>query len=199
MTKISFILALHDKLSHLPQSEVEERLNFYSEMIEDRMEDGLSEEEAVLAVGNVDEIAEQIISDISSKKPQKDKALPKKKFKVWEIIFLALTSPVWISLLIAAFAVILSVYASVWAIIVSLWAVFISLIACTVAGAIAGIGFIFSGYAPSGIAMISAGISLSGLSIFAFFGCKAATEGILLLTKKTALWIKNRFGKKEEA
>ena len=53
MTKLQFLLALHDKLAGLPQNEVEERLNFYSEMIEDRMEEGLSEEEAVLAAGDV--------------------------------------------------------------------------------------------------------------------------------------------------
>ena len=53
MTKLQFLLALHDKLTGLPRDEVEERLNFYSEMIEDRMEDGLSEEEAVAAIGSV--------------------------------------------------------------------------------------------------------------------------------------------------
>ena len=44
MNKIGFILELKDKLSALPKSEVEERLSFYCEMIEDRIEDGLSEE-----------------------------------------------------------------------------------------------------------------------------------------------------------
>ena len=57
MTKLKFLLSLHDKLSDLPQNEVEERLSFYSEMIEDRMEEGVSEEEAVSARGSVDEIA----------------------------------------------------------------------------------------------------------------------------------------------
>ena len=64
MTKLQFLLALHDKLASLPQKEVEERLNFYSEMIEDRMEDGLSEEQAVAAVGATDEIAAQIAAEI---------------------------------------------------------------------------------------------------------------------------------------
>ena len=45
MTKMQFLLSLHDKLTGLPRDEVEQRLNFYSEMIEDRMEEGLSEEE----------------------------------------------------------------------------------------------------------------------------------------------------------
>ena len=51
MTKLKFLLLLNERLSHLPSKEVEERLAFYSEMIEDRMEEGLSEEEAVSEVG----------------------------------------------------------------------------------------------------------------------------------------------------
>ena len=43
MTKLDFLMQLHSKLEKLPQDELEERLNFYSEMIDDRMEEGLSE------------------------------------------------------------------------------------------------------------------------------------------------------------
>ena len=56
MTKIEFLLALSERLSGLPKEEKLERLNFYSEMIEDRIEEGLSEEEAVAAVGTIDEL-----------------------------------------------------------------------------------------------------------------------------------------------
>ena len=43
MTKLQFLLTLNEKLADRPRQEVEERLRFYSEMIEDRMVDGLSE------------------------------------------------------------------------------------------------------------------------------------------------------------
>ena len=79
MTKLQFLLSLHNKLSGLPQNEIEERLNFYSEMIEDRIEDGLSEEEAVSEIGTVDEIAEQIVSDIPLTKIAKEKIKPKRR------------------------------------------------------------------------------------------------------------------------
>ena len=54
----------NEKLSELPSDEVDERLNFYSEIISDRIEDGMPEEEAVAKMGTVDEVAEQIIGDI---------------------------------------------------------------------------------------------------------------------------------------
>ena len=65
MTQMRFLLELHERLSVLPEEEIEERLAFYNEMIADHMEEGLSEEEAVAAIGSVDEIASQIIADTS--------------------------------------------------------------------------------------------------------------------------------------
>lgn len=199
MTKIEFILSLNEKLSGLPRDDVRERLNFYSEMIEDRMEEGLSEEEAVLAVGSVDEIAAQIVSDIPEKNTEKEKTKSRRRFKAWEIVLLVLGSPVWLSLLIAAFAVIFSLYAVLWSVIVSLWAVFASIIACAVGYIAAGVGFVIAGKTLSGIAVISLGIVCTGLSILSFYGCKVLTKAILLLTKNVALYIKDRFTRREEA
>ncbi|MBQ2675880.1 MAG: DUF1700 domain-containing protein [Clostridia bacterium] len=199
MTKLRFILSLQDRLSGLPQDDVEERLSFYSEMIEDRMEEGFSEEEAVSAVGSVDEIAAQIIADIPLTKIAKEKIKPKRRLKVWEIVLLVLGSPIWLSLLIAAFAVGLSLYASLWVVIISLWAVFGSMIAVALYCVAVGMGFAFAGNSLTGIAMIGAGLVCAGLSVFLFFGCRVATKGLLLLAKKTVSGIKNSFTKKEEA
>ncbi len=198
MSKQEFIDKLRAKLSGLPKQELEERLNFYSEMIDDRMEEGHSEKEAVSEIGSVDEIAAQIVADIPLVKIAKEKIKPKRRLKAWEIMLLVLGSPIWLSLLIAAFAVILSLYASLWSVIISLWAVFGSLVCCAFGGIVAGIVFVLSGNGLTGIAMFGAGFLCAGLSIFLFFGCKTATKGTLLLTKKIALGIKNYFVKKDE-
>ena len=110
MTKIKFVLELRDRLSGLPREDIEERLEFYSEMIDDRMEEGLSEEEAVAAIGSVDEIASQIIVKTPLVKVAKEKIKSKRKLRTWEIVLLALGSPIWLSLLIVAFSVIISVF-----------------------------------------------------------------------------------------
>jgi uncharacterized membrane protein len=150
MTKIKFLLALHDKLSGLPQDDVEERLNFYSEMIEDRMEEGMSEEEAVAAVGSVDEIAAQIVGDIPLTKMVKEKIKHKHRLKAWEIVLLAVGSPIWFSLLIAFLSVVVSLYVSLWSVVISLWSVFVSLIACALYGVVAGAAFSLGENALSG-------------------------------------------------
>lgn len=199
MSKQEFIAQLGKGLSGLPKDDIEERLTFYSEMIDDRMEEGLSEEEAVSAVGSVDEIIAQAVAEIPLTKIAKERIKPKRHLKVWEILLLALGSPIWISLGIATFAVILSLYASLWAVIISLWAFFGSLIGCSFGGIVAGIVFAYSVNILTGIAMISAGIVCAGLAIFMFYGCKAVTDSTLILTKKMAIWIKNCFLRKEEA
>ena len=112
--KSEFLLSLENELSELSGMNVEEQLSFYTEMIEDRMEDGLSEEEAVAQIGSVDEIVSQILMNIPFSKLMKKKVEPKKRMGVWEIIFLALGSPVWISLLLAAIAVLFALYVGFW-------------------------------------------------------------------------------------
>lgn len=199
MTKMMFILSLSEKLSGLPKSEIEERLSFYSEMIEDRIEDGLKEEDAVNEIGSVDEIADQIISEIPLTKIAKEKISTGRKLRVWEIILLALGSPVWLSLLISAFSVIVSLYAAMWSVIVALWASFAAFVGGGVGGLVGGIAITAFINVPAGLALIAAGLVLAGLSIFMFFGCKYATKGILILTEKTVFLIKRLFLGREEA
>lgn len=198
MTKMQFLMSLHNKLSGLPQNEIEERLNFYSEMIEDRIEEGISEEEAVAQIGTVDEIAEQIVADIPLTKIAKEKIKPKRRIKAWEIVLLILGAPLWLSVLIAIFAVIFSFYVSLWAVIISLWASFVAIIGGAFGGIMGGIVLCIYKSGLTGVALISAGLVCAGISIFFFFGCKAATKGILLLTKKIILTLKKSFIKKGE-
>ena len=198
MTKQEFISSLQAKLSGLPKQDAEERLAFYGEMIDDRMEEGLSEEEAVLDIGSIDELVAQIIADIPLSKIAKERIKQKRRFKAWEIVLLALGSPIWLSLAIAAFAVLLSLYIVLWSLVVSVWAVFVSLTASSLACIAAGIVFAITYNAFIGISVIGASILCAGLSIFMFFGCKAATKGIILLTNAIALGIKKCFVKKEE-
>ncbi len=182
MTKLDFIMTLHKKLSDLPQEEVEERLRFYTEMIEDRMEEGIPEEEAVAAVGSVDEIAAQIQAEVSAVKTQKEPN--KKQRKGGQIALLILGSPLWVPLLIAAFAVGLSLYVSLWSVIISFWAAFGSMVACGVAGLVASIGMALGGDPMSSLALAGASAVCLGLAIFLFFGCKALTDATVRLTAK---------------
>ena len=198
MTKIQFLLALNKALSGLPQDEIEERLTFYSEIIDDRMEDGLSEEEAVASIDSVEEIAAQSVEEVPLTKIVKNKVKPKRKMRAWEIVLLAVGSPIWLSLAIAAFAILFSVYVVLWAVVVSLWAIDGALFACLAGGIGTGIAYLSVNPTASGF-LIGAGLICGGLFIFGIYGCKAITLSAVWLTKKIVLGIKRCLIRKEEA
>lgn len=199
MNKQEFLAQLRNGLSGLPKEDVDERLSFIGEMIDDRMEEGVAEEAAVKEIGSVDALVSQIIAEIPLGKLVKEKIAPKRKLKAWEIVLLALGSPIWLSLLIAAAAVLLSAAAALWSGCAAAWAAFAALAVCGPAGMAAGGYFAAAGSVPAGLAAIAAGITGAGIAVFLFFACRAATKGLVSLTGKFALWTKNCFIKKEVA
>ena len=199
MRKQEFLAQLRKGLSGLPPKDRDERLAFYSEMIDDRMEEGCPEEEAVGEIGSVDDIVSQILADTPLTKLVKEKIKPAKKWSAWEILLLILGSPIWLSLLIAVFAVAVSLFAVLWSVIISLWAAFGAVAACAFAGIVGGVIMACFGNVFPGVALIGAGIVCAGLAIFLFFGCKLATKGTALLAKYTVLGMKKGFAKKEAA
>ena len=197
MYKQEFLRQLENALSGLPKEDIEGHLAFYSEMIDDRIEDGFSEAEAVAGIGTPEEISEQIIAETPLPRIIRERVRPKRRLGALEIILLILGSPIWLSLAIALFAVIFSVYIVIWALIIALWAVFVSFIISGIAAAIISVIYFTRGDTPDGIAALGCALVLFGLSILLFFACKGATKGAAVLTKKIARGIKNLFVRKE--
>ena len=197
MNKDQFLEELRKKLSGLPQEDIDERLGFYSEMIDDRMEEGITEEEAVASLGTVDSVVEQIMSEIPLTKLVKQKVKPKREMKAWEIVLLVLGAPVWIPLIIAALAVMLSLYIVIWAVVISVYAVNLS----AAAGAASGLAGIFvylrAGNPAGALFSFGAAIAFAGLAILLFFVCKWITKAVVKLTGRIFLGTKRSFVGKE--
>lgn len=199
MGKAEFLAALADALRGLPPKDLERSLEFYGEMIDDGMEDGLSEEAATAALGPLEDIVEKILGETPLPRLMREKVRPSRSLRAWEIVLLVLGSPVWLPLLAAVAAVILALYAAVWAVIVSLYAVDLSFAAC----GIAGLGGIYlairSDNVAAGIWVLGVGLICAGIAIFLFFGFNQASRGILLVSKKALLGVKSRLVRKEAA
>lgn len=198
MNKARFMQELKDGLAGLSSEDRQEQLNFYSEMIDDRIEEGLSEEDAVAAIGSVKEIIGQIVTEryyaSLSSAPKKEHT----RIPVWAIVLLILGSPIWISLAAAAVSVIVAILASIWSVAISLWAIFGSLIGTGVGVLIGGILYSIFVNAAAGLCLIAGGLVCTGLSIFVFYGCIWTTKGTVLLTKLIFVGIKNCFVRKEK-
>lgn len=125
MNKTQFCALLGNKLKpYLSPKEIYKTLNFFEEMIDDRIDEGLSEEEAVSQLGDINIIVDQILDEHN---------IGKKQTKlVWRFIprelgfiNIVLLFPAWItifSLVASLFIVILSI---IFSIVFSIIAIFI--------------------------------------------------------------------------
>ena len=195
MRKQEFLEKLKLRLAKLPQREVDERLSFYGEMIDDRIEEGVTEEEAVSQIGSVEEIAAQILSDISLAKIVKERMMPKRALKWWEIVLLIMAAPILLVVLASVLAAFISLYAAAFLVVVSAWAVGVSLVAYAVFGS--GIAIVMVGEGVFALAHLGMALFALGLSFFVFLGTKKLTLLSWFFTKKLVLWIKTLFIGKE--
>ncbi len=183
MNKERFLLELASALEGLPEDDVEKSLEYYSEMIDDHIEDGLSEEEAVADLGSIDEIRAQIIKDTPLAKIVRKRVKSNQTLSSLEITLLIVGFPIWFPLLAAAAAVIFSVYVTLWSLIIVLFAVEVCFVACAFAGIVVAIpAFIFMN-APAALFLLGCGLFLAGLSVLWAFVCKWGTRGIIRLTR----------------
>ena len=132
MNKTEFLDALRHALGKLPSYEVEQSIAFYAEMIDDRIEDGMSEQEAVAALGSVHAIAAQIVAET----PPIPKAIAKANTgsRTLNIVLLAILSPIWVTLALAFACMVLAIYLAIWSVVVALWAVVLTLLLCAPIG-----------------------------------------------------------------
>lgn len=198
MNKNEFLLELKKGLNFLPESDCEDRLNFYSEMIDDYVEEGLTEEDAINKIGSAEKIIKQIIIETPFNKVVKEKIKPQKKLRVWELILIILGSPIWLSLLIAGFAVVISIYIVIWALVISLWAIFGGIIVTALGCFILGIlEFIITDF-KMGLIYLSLTLICLGIGVLLYCGALALIKLVVKMTKKMFLLLKMSFIKRGE-
>ncbi len=200
MNKAEFLKELKDSISDMPYSEVEKTLTFYAENIDDRMEDGMSEEEAVSRLGSIDNIAKEIRADlpittlISKKvKQSRDKASNK---TLW-IVLAICGIPFWLPIAIGFTAAVLSVYFSIWAVIIAIYAVVFGFALAAIAGLIAGSVCIFTAGFYQGALFIGASLCLAGLFIMTVRPMFLLCKNMVHLTGAFFKWVKSLFVSKE--
>jgi len=196
MNKTEFIEQLRNALQGLSEEDIKKSTDYYEEMIEDRIEDGIDEEEAVKGLGSIESIKEQILMDTPISKIVKEKMKPKRALRAWEIVLLIIGSPVWVPVTAALIIVALVIYLCFWVVILCLYicdiAVFFSGFSAIIAAFVQENGF------STGMLFCGGGIALIGAAILLFFGFTEIAKGMLFVSKKIALGIKKLFvgGKK---
>lgn len=197
MNKLEFLLELEKKLQALPEKERVQSMEYYSEIIDDHIDDGMNEEEAVTVCGNIDEIAEKIIVDTPLTKLVKQKNKTRRKMQAWEIVLLIAGFPIWFSLLVAAFCVLLAISVSFWAVVICLFAVAFACGASAVGVSAGCIILLVQGQFSPALFCFGCALILAGLAILFFLLGKWAGKGVAWLHKITFRGIKRCFIRKE--
>lgn len=202
MTKLEFLDSLKARLASLPQSEIYRLMGYYAEMIDDRIESGMSEAEAVAALGPMDSIIESIMYDMSIPKLMRAKVKESKNKvgnrAIW-IILVIVTFPFWLPALMAFFGVVFGLFMAIWGIILALFAVVASLgisgVACVAGGAV----LLFVRSVPAALCSMGAGFVLIGITMFLIkpitYIAKWLGKGIAALARR----VKSLFFRKKEA
>lgn len=198
MRKQEFLDKLKASLWAMPEADKQRSMDYYAEMIDDRMEDGLSEEEAVSAVGDLDEIVKQILHE-TPRPPvavQKEQKQRKHGLEAWLIVLLVLGSPLWIPLGASVVGTVFGVYVSLWSVVIVLYAVAVAVGAAAI-GCLIGSFFMIG---RPGVIVVSVGTALlcAGLGILLFMLGNLAAKGMIALTKLCWQGVKSIFQRKEQ-
>ena len=197
MDKLDFLLALAKRLEGLSDADRRASLDYYSEILDDLMENGMTETDAVASLGSVDAIAEEILLDMPLPKLVKAKMKRGRRMTGLEITLLAVGFPIWLPILIALLAVVFAIYISLWAVVISLYAADLAFAVSTPAGILAAVLLFVQGKAAGGLLLLGAGLALAGLSLLWFFLCNLTAKGVCRLGKLTLRGIKACFIRKK--
>lgn len=215
MKKEEFLIELRKRLNGLPKEDIDERISFYSEMIDDRIESRKTEEvesfktnevesdkieeEVINEIGSVDEVIADIAKDTPMLSLVKQKIKPKRRVAAWEIVLIILGFPIWFPLLLVGLILFTVGYFILWILEFVLYIVDVAML---VAGGGSFVVFLMA--LTDGKLLISyLGMSLAafGLAGLLFVACFYSTKGVIKLTKRNAIAIKSWFikgGKNEK-
>ena len=198
MDKYDFLLALEARLAGLPEADRQASLDFYAEMLDDLVEGGMTETEAVASLGSPDAIAEEILLEMPLPKLVKAK-MKKRRLSGLEITLLAVGFPIWLPISIALLAVMFAIYISLWAVVLSLYAADLAFAVSAPAGILAAVVLFASGKPAAALLFLGAGLALAGLSILCFLLCNLTAKGMWKLGRLTLRGIKACFIRKKGA
>ena len=176
MSKNEYLAQLRGLMEAAAISGIDERIDYYSEMIDDRIE--MLGDDAVIASKGPEQIAAQGSHEA------------KKKGAGWLWVVLAIIGfPVWFPIAVAFFAILLALYLVLWSIVLAIFCVWLSL-GCVALAGIAGFITSFFGAVSifGGFMCLGAALFFGGLTVLLFKPiitlCKAVAGMIPAAFKK---------------
>ncbi len=201
MKKEEFLSQLKKEIETLSAKDVDDVINYYNELIQDRIENGENEEDVIVSLGSIDIIANNILEEkknttkVEVVNPEivKEKDDNQKESKNWstsKIILIILASPLLLVFLIIIFSLLITLLGVLFGLLVAL----ISLIFTGIVGFIGSFVHMTISF-PSGL--IQLGLSLIIISLCVLL-VNCACPFVFKLIKTGFLKIKNSFKKENK-
>ena len=196
MNKELFLVKLSQKLSSLPTKDIDKAIEYYSEIIADRIEDGISEENAVNELGNIDEIADSILNTqedvkhfhfekVIGEPVYQEQEHKKTNLTTTQIILIIILFPIWFPILITVFSVL-------WSLVIAYFAIIIFSCFATFSGLISALMLFINGSISGGFINIASSFIAIGLALILVVWAKQVLYFGINNTKKIYYWIKNK-------
>ena len=184
MNKREYLDRLEDLLACLSKEQRAESLSFYEEMIDDRIEEGMTEEEAVAALDAPGIAAEAILDELPAVPRAVAKTRRKSRVLLWAAVIVG--SPIWLSLLVAFLIVAVTVYVCIWMLAVCIWVVAAAFVIAFPVSLLLAFWGVCVGNVP--YALAQAGMGLVGLAVGAlcFKGAWVASKQLVRLSR---IWL----------
>ena len=194
MNKQEFLAALARELEPLPREERYKTLNYYDELIDDRLEDGQDEGAVIQSLGAPKAVAEELLGE------EEQPLVPGRGLRVWVIVLLVLGVPLWGSLLVTAAVVLLCVFLCLFLPAFVLGVMALSLLAGAVLGAvgtpflIAEVGLAAGGLG-AGMFQLGLAVGMLGLAALCAVGFWYTGKATAKAGKALWRWLKRSVGK----
>ncbi len=197
MNKAEFLQSLDRRLKSLGEGDRQRSVHYFAEIIEDRMEEGMSEEDAVADLESLDDIVEGILNEKEDDESLAARSPKTRRFPLWlTILLLVLGSPVWLPLLLTAVSLAVTVYLCLWILSACVYLAAVSLIASGVGGFFAVFSAATVYGAPAAVFLTGASLLCLGGGILLFFPAARFAKWVIKWTKRCALKLSEMFAAK---
>ena len=185
MNKEQYISQLKGRMEAAGITNVDERIEFYDEMLSDRIDSGMEEEAAVSSMEDIEDIIENArlekpVTALVAEKVIKSHEEAKKKGNgaLW-IILAIIGFPIWLPILCVLFSLLLVIYIVLWTIVFTIFVVLLSFAIAAVASLAAFITMFFNPIpSPIGFAGLGGALFFGGLTVLLFKPCVVLAKSI---------------------
>lgn len=184
MTKQEFLDELKYQLSGLASFDSRHLLKHYEQRIDENIESGMSEEEAVSSLGTVMQVANRAILKCSLKNIKEHRKNHRKHRSVGQWFIFILTSPLWISVQLAIALLVAAVFLLVWLLVAFAFCLTAAMALGSLIGTFISILTFVNASRTVAVGFEGACIIAFGLSVLLFVGSLALAKSAKQLYKK---------------